>query len=56
MVGPDSRKTTYTLSPNVVVPADIQVGRVVTLSTEPSASGPVTVTRITTRTMGPTAA
>ena len=42
---------TYTLSPTVIVPADIQVGRVVTLSTEPSASGPVVVTRITTRTV-----
>jgi hypothetical protein len=49
VLGPDSREVTYTLSPTVVVPADVQIGRVVTLSTEPSASGPVTVTRITTR-------
>jgi hypothetical protein len=51
VLGPDSREVTYTLSPTVIVPADIQVGRVVTLSTEPSASGPVIVTRITTRTV-----
>ncbi len=49
VVGPDSREVTYLLSSSVVVPADIQVGRVVTMSTQPSASGPVTVTRITTR-------
>ena len=49
VLGPDSREVTYTISPSVIVPADVQVGRVVTLSTEPSASGPVTVTRITTR-------
>ncbi len=52
VVGSDNRETTYSLSSNVVVPADIQVGRVVTLNTEPSASGPVTVTRITTRSVG----
>jgi hypothetical protein len=51
VLGPDSREVTYMLSPTVIVPADIQVGRVVTLSTEPSASGPVIVTRITTRTI-----
>ena len=52
VVGPDSREVTYSLSSNLVVPADIQVGRVVTLSTDPSASGTATVTRITTRSMG----
>ena len=49
VVGPDSREVTYTLSSGIQVPADVQVGRVVTLNTEPSASGPVTVSRITTR-------
>ena len=49
VLGPDSREVTYTLSSGIQVPADVQVGRIVTLSTEPSASGPVTVTRITTR-------
>lgn len=49
VLGPDSREVTYTLSSSVVAPPDVQIGRVVVLSTEPSASGPVTVTRITTR-------
>lgn len=53
VVGPDSRETTYTLSSSVVAPADVRVGRVVSLSTEPGTAGAVTVTRITTRSMGP---
>ena len=52
VLGPDSREVTYTLTSGIQVPADVQVGRVVTLNTEPSASGPVTVTRITTRSVG----
>ena len=53
VLGSDSREVTYTLSSSVVAPADVQVGRVVVLNTQPSASGsgPVTVTRITTRSM-----
>lgn len=53
LVGPDRREVTYTLSSSVVAPADVQIGRFVSLSTEPSASGPVTVTRITTRSVAP---
>jgi len=47
---PKSRVVTYTIGPDVVVPAEIQVGRRVTITTEPSAagSGPAVVTRITT--------
>src|SRR5438034_902464 len=51
VMGPDNKEVSYTLSTNVVVPADIEVGRVVTLTTEPSEVGAVTVTRITTRTV-----
>src|SRR5712692_9288044 len=36
LMGPDNKEVSYTLSTSVVVPADIEVGRVVTLSTEPS--------------------
>lgn len=53
VVGTDNREMSYPLSATVIVPADVSVGRMVTLSTEPSSSGPVTVTRITTRSMTP---
>ena len=53
VMGPDNKEVSYILSTNVVVPADIEVGRVVTLTTEPSEVGAVTVTRITTRTVNP---
>jgi hypothetical protein len=49
VLGPDNREVSYVLSTNATVPAEVQVGRVVVLSTEPSTSGPVTVTRVTVR-------
>ena len=39
------RDVTYTLTPDIVVPSDVAVGRVVTLTTQP---GSTTVTRIVT--------
>jgi hypothetical protein len=47
------RETTYTISSSADVPAEVQVGKTVTISTEPSASGsgPAVVTRIQTTTM-----
>jgi hypothetical protein len=53
LVGPDSRETTYTLTPKVEVPSDVQIGRQVSLSTEPSGSGQVVVTRVTTQSVTP---
>jgi hypothetical protein len=50
---PGKRETTFVLAPNATVPADIEVGRNVSLSTESSASGPMTVTRITTQSVTP---
>jgi quercetin dioxygenase-like cupin family protein len=49
------KETTYTLSPSVTLPADIQIGRTVTLSTEPASdgSGPAMVTKVTTTSMTP---
>lgn len=49
----DNREVSYPLAPTVTVPADIEVGRYVSLSTMPSDSGPMTVTRITTRSVTP---
>lgn len=46
---PGDRETTYVLAPNATIPADIEVGRFVSLSTVDSKSGPMTVTRVTTR-------
>src|SRR5512132_4061777 len=52
---PDKRVVTYTLSPGAVLPNDIQIGRTVTVSTEPASdgSGPAMVTRVTTTSMTP---
>jgi hypothetical protein len=52
---PDKRVVTYTLSPGAVLPEDIQIGRTVTVSTEPSSdgSGPAVVTKVTTTSMTP---
>lgn len=47
---PDSQVVTYTLSPSIQVPAEVTTGRRVTIYTQPSTSGPVVVTRITTET------
>ena len=37
--GTDNKETTYTLSPSIVVPAEVQVGRRITLFTEPGRDG-----------------
>ena len=47
--GADNKETTYTLSPGIVVPAEVQVGRRVTLFTEPGRDGATQlVSRVTT--------
>ena len=52
--GTDGKMTTYTLGPSVQVPADVQIGRSVTLSTEPGANGgQATVTRVEVREANP---
>jgi hypothetical protein len=53
VMGPDNKEVSYTLSTGATVPADVQVGRFVSLSTEPSANGPVMVSRVTVRSMTP---
>jgi hypothetical protein len=53
VMGSDNREVSYPLSTKIIVPGDVRVGREVSLSTEPSQNGPVTVTRITTRSMTP---
>ena len=50
---PDSKVVTYTLGPNVAVPADIKVGRTVTLYTEPGAGGATTVSRVVSTSVTP---
>jgi hypothetical protein len=52
---PNRRVVTYTLNPSVEIPQDVQVGRTVTVSTEPASdgSGPAVVTRVTTTSMTP---
>ena len=46
----DGKTTTYVLGPSVEVPSEVQVGRNVTISTEPASdgSGPAVVTRVQT--------
>jgi hypothetical protein len=44
---------TYTLTPKVTVPADVQVGRKVTLYTEPGMDGTTSVARVTTTSVTP---
>jgi hypothetical protein len=53
LVGPDSKEVTYMLSERVQVPADVQIGRQVSLTTEPSPSGPAVVTKVTTTSITP---
>jgi len=50
---PDSKVVTYTLAPNVAIPADIKVGRTVTLYTEPSAGGTTLVSRVVSTSITP---
>jgi len=51
----DGRVATYSMGPRVQVPSEIQVGKTVTISTQPASdgSGPAVVTRIVTTTVGP---
>jgi hypothetical protein len=47
--GADNKETSYTLSPGIVVPEEVQVGRRITLFTEPGSDGAKQlVTRVTT--------
>jgi hypothetical protein len=54
VVGSDGRQQTYQLTSSTSVPADVAVGRTVSIVTEPSASGSgsAVVTRITTTSVG----
>lgn len=51
--GADSKEITYTLSPSITVPAEVAVGRRVTLFTEPGSNGTVLVSRVTTTSVTP---
>jgi hypothetical protein len=52
--GADSKEVVYTLSPRIVVPAEVQVGRRVTLYTEPGTDGRShVVSRVTTTSITP---
>jgi hypothetical protein len=53
LVGPDNKEMSYVLTEGVQAPADVQVGREVTLTAMPSTSGPAVVTRITTTSITP---
>lgn len=52
---PDKRVVTYTLGPSAILPEDIQIGRTVTVSTQPSSDGSAStvVTKVTTTSMTP---
>ena len=50
---PDGREVTYSIAPDVSAPAEVTAGRRVSIVTEPSAAGPVLVTRITTESVAP---
>jgi hypothetical protein len=49
----DGHEVAYAIGPDVFGPADVTAGRRVSIVTEPSASGPVLVTRITTESITP---
>jgi hypothetical protein len=49
----DSKTVTYTLTPELVIPADVRVGRDVTLFTEASAGGTTLVKRVTLTSLTP---
>lgn len=52
--GADGKTTTYTIGSSVQVPADVQIGRSVTLSTQPGKNGAqATVTSIEVKTVNP---
>jgi hypothetical protein len=49
VLGPDNKQLSYTLATDVNAPSDVQIGKEVSLSTEPGENGAVLVHRITTR-------
>jgi hypothetical protein len=52
--GADNKEITYTLTPSLTVPAEVKVGRRVTLYTEPGRDGqPQLVSRVTTTSVTP---
>lgn len=51
----DGREVTYSIAPDVAAPAEMPLGRRVSIVTEPSAAGSVLVTRITTESVTPDA-
>ena len=52
--GADNKEIIYTLSPSIVVPAEVKIGRRVTLYTEPAKDGGTQlVSRVTTTTVTP---
>jgi hypothetical protein len=52
--GADNKEITYTLAPTIVVPADVRIGRRVTLFTEPGKDGGTQlVSRVTTTSLTP---
>lgn len=52
--GADNKETVYTLAPSIVVPAEVKVGRRVTLYTEPGKDGATQlVSRVTTTSITP---
>jgi hypothetical protein len=53
VVRSDERETSYILPPSVTVPAEVQVGRDVSLYLEPGVGGDTTVTRVTTTSIMP---
>ena len=49
----DAGEVSYTLMPSLTVPADVRVGRTVTLYTEPGENGATLVKRVTTTSVTP---
>jgi hypothetical protein len=49
----DGREMTYTLTPKLAMPAEVQVGRNVTVHSEAAADGVTSVTRVTTTSITP---
>jgi len=52
VVGADGREQTFPLTATASVPSDVAVGRTVSIVTQPSSSGNVVVSRITTTSVG----
>jgi hypothetical protein len=49
----DGRETTFSLTPAVVIPAEVQVGRTVSVHSEQGAGGMASVTKVTTTSLTP---